>query len=692
MRPGLRHDAFVAAPTDGSENRGPTGPRARNTQAVKTRRITQAAAATLLSLASCVNNADPASSPSIASPDGQTVVTVAMDPTALAPGLVVRRRERELVRVDHLGWRVAGAPAGPLTLVRSERTEHRATFEHRLGQQREILDHHLELRLDLQDRVGGRHTLSVRAHDDGVAWRWRFPAPPAAPPTIEAELARHTLAGNPRAFPGYREHFRTSHEGPYSRHRLAELTPQTLIDLPLVFAHDDGTCLAFTEASVRDFPHAYLRRESVDATTLTVAHAPLPAAPSCIASGEGARTTPWRVWLLGDSITTLLESDLLLTLCEPTDLTDTAWIVPGKQTWHWWNGTVLDDRRAGGMDYETMRAYIDFCAESGIRYHAITGQAVPWYVQSRQSVLPSDDADVLTPRPELRWPELLAHARDRAVDLRLWVHWQPLAKQLDAAFALYERWGIRGVMVDFLDRDDQEMVRFADRVLAAAARHRLTVQFHGSFKPSGLERTWPHLVNHEGSANLEVLKWSAACDPDHDLIVPFTRGLAGPLDYHLGGFRATTRDGFAPHYLRPVVLGTRARALANYVVLFNPLPMVADHPAAYAGQAGFAFVRDVPTTWDESVVVSAAIGEHLAWARRSGDRWYLGAITNWTPRDLALPLKFLGDGEHHLHLWRDAIDANADPNTLVEDVRTVRATDTLHVQLAAGGGMVAVVD
>jgi alpha-glucosidase len=333
------------------------------------------------------------------------------------------------------------------------------------------------------------------------------------------------------------------------------------------------------------------------------------------------------------------------------------------------------------------KRYIDFCARHGIAYHGISGDGRPWYPhQSTDYAAPSPDADVRKSLPELDFPIIFAYARERGVGIRLWVHWQPLSKHLEEAFAEYERWGVQGLMVDFLDRDDQEMIEFSERVLACAARHKLNIQFHGSSKNSGEQRTFPNLVNREGVLNLEYLKWSDRCTPDHNVNVAYTRALTGPVDYHHGGFRSVSRAKFEPVALAPTVLGTRCHHLALYLVYENPLPMLADKPTNYEGEAGFEFLCALPTTWDETRFVRGEPGEYIVLARRRGDAWYLGGITNWTARTIEVPLDFLGEGNFRAELYVDGSLDEERPNEVAEQRREVTSAEKLSIQLAPGGG------
>ena len=254
---------------------------------------------------------------------------------------------------------------------------------------------------------------------------------------------------------------------------------------------------------------------------------------------------------------------------------------------------------------------------------------------------------------------------------------------------MFEKWGLKGMMVDFMDRDDQEMVNMQTEILQKAAAHHLHIQFHGAYKPTGMNRTYPNEFTREGTRNYEVDKWDEkGLSPDDDINIPFTRMLAGSADYHLGGFRAVPQDKFKTQYTRPLVLGTRCHMLAMYVVLENYLQMVCDYPAAYEGQQGFEFIKAVPTTWDETKVIEAKVNEYILIARRKNMDWYIGAINNHEERHVNISLNFLNDGKYVADIYNDADDTNVNPNHLIIQKRSVVKEDKLLLELAPGGGFV----
>jgi alpha-glucosidase len=547
-----------------------------------------------------------------------------------------------------------------------------------------------EARFHIETAAASRVVVAFRCYDDAVALRYELSSGEAGDPvTIIDERTSFGVAGNPTAFVQYLENFRTSHEHVVEQEKIGNIRPAALLDLPLTLAWEDGTCAAISEAALRRYAGMSLMRRSGE-NRLICQLTPRPDGTKVVRPLP--MRTPWRVVLLGDRPGALLESTTIYALNDPPAFEDVSWIQPGKLTWPWWNGDVYDGQRGEPiLSVDMAKRYIDFCARHGIPFHSMTSTedtVTPWYHQSNPGVEPGPDTDVTRPRAGFDLAEIRRYADSRGVRLWTWAHHGALRGRVEEAFVAFARMGWRGIMVDFLDHDDQETVEFAESVLEAAARHRILVHFHGVWKPTGLERTYPNLMNHEGALNLEYLKWGDPCTPAHNLLMAYTRLIAGPMDYHLGGFRAVPASRFTPRNVAPHVLGTRAHMLAMYVCFDNPAPMIADYPAAYEGQPGFDFLCRVPTWWDETVVAYGEIGEVLVTARRKGATWYIGGMTGASSRDLILPLVFLGRQTHTGSIWRDGPDTETNPDQLVKEPLRVSGADELQVRLAAGGGFV----
>ncbi len=544
---------------------------------------------------------------------------------------------------------------------------------------------------------GAQHqTVDVifRAYDDAIAFRYELRGSGKADSAVIAdETTSFGLVGNPIAYAQYLENYKTSHEHNVTNTPCGGLRENTLMDMPLTLSWADGTCAAITEASLRRYAGMSLMRTSVEMAPLQLVCKLTPRRDGTKVVGPLPLKTPWRVVLIGDRPGALLESETLYCLNDPPAFEDVSWIKPGKITFSWWNGDVFDGKRDGPiLSFEMAKKYIDFCASNGIPTHsliAVEDTVTPWYYQSKKGVAPGHDTDVTRTRPGFDLPTIRRYAESKNIRLWTWVHQAALRGRVEEAFAAFEKMGWSGMMVDFFDHDDQESVEFAESILQAAARHHIMIHFHGVWKPTGWQRTYPNLMNHEGALNLEYLKWSTRCTPDHNLLMAYTRLIAGPMDYHLGGFRSQTRAAFKPRNIAPTVLGTRCHHLAMYVCFDNPNPMLADYPMAYVGQPGFDFLKLVPTWWDETRVIGGQIGEVLVTARRKGNTWYLGGMSAKQSRDLELPLTFLGEGRFNVKLWKDAPDAETDPNHLVNDTIEARSTDTLKVHVALDGGFVA---
>lgn len=395
-----------------------------------------------------------------------------------------------------------------------------------------------------------------------------------------------------------------------------------------------------------------------------------------VVSGE-RRSSPWRVVLIGDRPGKLVESDTILNLNPPCALKASAWIVPGKCAWdNWWSGEVK-------MDTATNEEFISFASEMGFPYQLIDSQ---WY-----GAFNTPDANIVKPNPAIDLPEIIRFAKSKRVREIVWLHSNDVDKRLkegslDQAFALYEKWGLAGVKIDFMNRDDQEMVQWYRKVVLLAASHRLLVDFHGAYKSTGMERTYPNQITREGVMGEEWDKFSNRVTPEHDCTIPFTRMLAGPMDYTPGGFLNRGRADWK-QTLPTQTQGTRCHELAKFVIFDSPLTVLCDHPRNYRGQAGLEFLKEVPTVWEETKVVAGSVGEYAVSVRKSGKRWFLGGMTNWSQRKIDVPLSFLGKGTFRAHLYSDSPDENKNASNLVEIVKTARSSDVLSLNMASGGGV-----
>lgn len=563
-------------------------------------------------------------------------------------------------------------------------------YELTVGKTRKVQDAFREVTIPLESESPYAYVnLVVRAFNDGVAFRYEFISIKNQDSLILTdERTTFKLAANTIIRTLLLPNYKSSHEGFYRTLKLSDLKEGALMDMPTLFEMPGPVYIAITEAALVDYAGMYLTKEKDLIRSML---APWPGQTLIKVKAALPHKSPWRVIMISDRVGELIESNILTDLNEPCAIQDVRWIKPGKTTFPWWNGNVVPDTlNAPGNNFVTQQYYIDFCARTGIEYHSVVEYGLhQWYVDDGVSFMPGPGADVTKPVPGLNMKQVCDYATSKGVGIRVWVHWAALYPKLDSAFTIFEKWGVQGMMVDFMDRDDQQMVNIQNEMLKKAAAHHLHVQFHGAYKPTGLNRTWPNEFAREATLNYEINKWDRkGLSPAHDIMIPFTRMLAGSTDYHLGGFRAVAAEKFIRQYTRPQMLGTRCHMLAMYVVLENYLGMVCDYPAAYEGQPGFDFLKQVPTVWDETHVVDAKVGEYIIIARRKGTDWYVGAITDNTPRSFTVPLRFLSPGTYAVRIYTDASDAATHPDHLEEKTMNVTNSNNLSVQLAGGGGMV----
>jgi alpha-glucosidase len=599
-------------------------------------------------------------------------------------------KDRPIVLPSRLGIDLAEGAGlgGPCVLDAVETNAVRGEYTAFPGKHRRILDHCTEAVVALHERTppGRRWELVLRAYDDGAAFRYRFPAQDGWPRLVVAgERTEFAFADGAWAYALPLNSFTTSYEKYYQKKPVAEIPRDWLLGLPLLVECPGRCWAAVTEANLTDYAGTYLANPGEHRAVLTSRLSPLPKEPKVAVKAALPHASPWRVILLGEDVGRLLESDLIFNLSDPCALADTSWIRTGKTTFPWWNGYHLEKVSfKPGLNTATMKHYIDFCAEAGIPYHSLDGlDNVAWY---GGPIVPYKGADITRALPDIDLPEVLRYAREKGVRLRLWMHWEAARAHMDRAFPLYRSWGIEGVMLDFMDRDDQEMNNFRLEVLKKAAENHLTVTMHGAPKPTGLERTYPHFLTSEGVLNLEYDKWDEhGCPPEHELTVVFTRMLAGPLDFHQGSFRGVPVEQFRPRNEAPLVMGTPSRTLASYVVYLNHLPMVADYPSAYRGHPGLPVLAKIPTSWDDTRVLSGAVGEHAVIARRHGRDWYVGAMNGRKARTLEVPLRFLGPGRYRADTYADDPQGKTAYH-LAHPAEDVTAEDVLKIQMEPAGG------
>ncbi|HUA97526.1 MAG TPA: glycoside hydrolase family 97 protein [Terracidiphilus sp.] len=639
----------------------------------------------------------PAPAARVTSPDGQITLELFDGGPAANSGsrdsntlsYAVDFHGKRMIAESALGLELEGQPPlGPgMRMTGSEPGAVDETYTIPVGKTSSVRDHYNGLRADFADANGRKLTIEVRAFDSGVAFRYIVPVQPSMQKVeITHELTRFTYVKDAVTYPLILDGFQTAYEDSYQLRMVSGLHPDWLIGLPYLANEPGIGWVAITEADIDNYAGMYLRKVGGNTSLQVRAElSPRVDDPQVAVETAAPFNSPWRVLMIADQPGRLIESNIVLNLNPPSKIEDTSWIRAGKSAWDWWSGDAAPSVTfKTGMNTLTMEHYIDFASKSGFPYMLIDAG---WAVPPSGGPQPANAMDNITEvNPAIDMPELLRYAKERHVKLWLWAHWTSVNKYMDQAFPLFEKWGIAGVKIDFMNRDDQWMVDWYRRVVANAAAHHLMVDFHGAFKPDGLRRTWPNLITRESVMGKEYLKVSARTTPAHNATLPFTRMLAGPMDYTPGAFGNTNLKNFVARNYEPMGLDTRAQELALYVVFESPLEMVCDYPEHYEGQKAFDFIKQVPPTWDAVHVIGGAPMEWISVARRSGSDWYVGSITNWTPRTIEVPLDFLGDGQYTAQIYADAPDAAENPTDTTFTEEQVDKTTVLDVQMAPGGG------
>ena len=567
----------------------------------------------------------------------------------------------------------------------------------------EIRDQYNELVLNFK----GNYKVVFRAYNEGVAYR--FQTDFKKPFEVRRETAQFNFDDDYQALVPYvlrragqegdliNQQFYNSFENTYTHTALSQMDTQKLAFLPLLVELKDGKKAVITEADLEDYPGLYLRKQNVG-NGLFAVHAGYPKTreqsghnnlqwivkerENYIAKVEGKRSFPWRCIVISESDKELADSDLVYLLAAPSRVEDVSWIQPGKVAWDWWNAwNIYGVDFEAGINNDTYKYYIDFASQYGIEY-VILDEG--WAVNKQ--------ADLFQVVPEIDIKELVDYGAERNVGIVLWVGYAAIDKDMEHVCQHYSDLGVKGFKVDFMDGDDQMIVDFYYRMAKTAAKYHLFIDFHGAYKPTGLHRTYPNVLNHEGVYGLEQAKWDNESDlVTNEVTIPFIRMVAGPMDYTQGAMKNANKNNFAAIYTEPMSQGTRCRQLAEYVIFESPFNMLCDSPSNYLKEDECTqFIANVPTTWDETIVLDGKVGEYLVIARRKDFRWYVGAITNWEERDIEIDLSVLPNfSAKSGRIFRDGVNANRAARDYVSEQAQVWG-NKVKVHLAKGGGMVLV--
>jgi alpha-glucosidase len=541
----------------------------------------------------------------------------------------------------------------------------------------------------------GNYSLHFRVYDDGVAYRFETNLPG------EVEIVSEQLDV---LFPAEtcswfaREKSMYSHfEQNFVYSRLDTISPGAFSALPVLFDAAGQLKICITESGQHDYPAMFLAAGGGSSIKAIFPKYVLENEPNnqrgpdrneiitkeadFIAKTNGNRTFPWRIFIITNDDRKLAASNLAYQLATPPKLDDTDWIKPGKVAWDWYNANNLFgvDFKTG-LNTDTYKYYIDFASQFGIEY-VILDEG--WTKST---------TEILDFNPDMDVPLLIEYGKKSNVGIILWVLWKPLNENMEEILDTYQRWGAKGIKVDFMQRADQYMVSSYEIIAREAANRQLLVDFHGSFKPNGLNRTYPNVLSYEGVRGNEHNKWSALITPEHNVTLPFTRMVAGPMDYTPGAMRNATQKDFHISFERPVSLGARCHQIAMYIVFESPLQMLCESPSTYLRELeSVEFIAKIPTLWDETIVLEAAVSDYIVVARRNGANWYIGAMTDWTAREFQIDLSFLPEGNFEIEIMRDGINADRFAEDYQKELLNVDKNTKLTIYLASGGGWAGII-
>jgi alpha-glucosidase len=556
-----------------------------------------------------------------------------------------------------------------------------------------VKDRYTHLSLAFENDFG----IEFRIYNDAVAYRF-FVRRDGELIVKNEEVNFNFTADHPAFIPylwDYREGqiFNASFESPYTEQKLSEFTPGSVAILPLLVDVGNNKKVVILEADLEDYPGMYLNLNQTGIGFQGV-YAPYPLETKLggygginviptrradyIAKTKGARTFPWRAIAISEADKDLLNNDIVQKLASPPRLDDVSWIVPGQVAWDWWNDYNLTHVEfKAGMNTPTFKYYIDFAAANKAKYIIIDAG---W----------SEGLDLTKLNPNVNVPEIVAYGKGKGVGVILWATWYAITRQMHEVFPKYAAMGVKGWKIDFIDRDDQLAVASTYEIGKLAAEYHLMVDYHGVFKPTGLQRTYPNVVGYEGVYGLENFKWADTDAPRYAVTIPYTRNMAGPMDYTSGAMINATQADFKARNHAPMSKGTRCHQLAQYVVFEVPVQMLSDSPTMYMREQECTdFITSVPTVFDETVPLDGRVGEYVVIARKKDEIWYVGVMSNWDARDLTLDFSFLEEGRHQAVVFRDGVNSDREATDYKKEVLHIASGDSLKIHLSNGGGWAA---
>lgn len=571
-----------------------------------------------------------------------------------------------------------------VSIVNTTTSEGEDNYKLITGRTNAVSEKYNAIQLEIAETTGHKRKMNIeaRAYNDAVAFRYIVPEQTLLTEyRLKNEKTEFRLSKDAMSYALVLPNFNSGYESEYHKVPVSGLANQGgvsskyLVGLPLLIDVPGIGWMVITEADLENNSSMYLCNTTGSWTghRFDAVIAPSKTDQEVAVTGTLPHKTAWRIIMVADEPTHFMEANTITNLNPECRITDTSWITSGKSSWDWWNSS-MDKEGKSAYTTETMKYYVDFAAESGLEFMTIDAG---WCGE-----------DITKCRDNVNVPEVVAYAKEKGIKVFIWLYAKYVWNQMDEAFPLYEKWGVAGMKIDFIERDDQAAIDFYYRVAEKAAKHKLMVDYHGSTKPWGLQRTYPNVVGYEGILGMEQSKAGYRDNPDNHLVIPFTRMIPGLADYTPGGFNNVTREEFVAHMdSRPMVMGTRAHHLAIYVVYESPFQMVSDWPEVYKNDPSFKFIKDVPASWDQTKVINGYPGEYVTIARKRGDDWYLGAMTNWTERNFEITLDFLEKGNYIAEIYADEKDSGKYPKKINISTTKVKAGSKLKVKMASAGGL-----